>query len=161
MAEVIDHADGVTPRGSSASARLQEGVSGLRVPEPSGDVERNILRVAMALPIVGLLLVAAAWFGASGTGYVADQIPYLISGALLGLGLVLIGVGLFVRYSLARLVRFSLARVIHEQQAQGERVVEAMGRVEAAIRDATRDVPVVVNVASPDAEIATTEPSHR
>jgi len=72
-----------------------------------------------------------------------------------------LNVGLFVRYSLGRLVRFSLARVIHEQQTQSERVVEAIGRVEAAIREATRDVPVVVTVAAPDADVDRPERSHR
>ena len=45
----------------------------------------------MALPIVGLILIGVAWYGASGTGYVSKQIPYLISGGLVGLGVLMVG----------------------------------------------------------------------
>ena len=88
-----------------------------------------------ALPVIGLVLMLAAWWSASDTPYVADQIPMLISGGLVGLGLLLVGVGLFLRYSLTRLFRFWLARVIVEQQTQNERVLAALDGIETAIRE--------------------------
>jgi len=118
---------------SAAVERLEEGVAALRLSEPSADLERNLLRVAVALPVIGLILVGLAWYGASGSGYVADQIPYLISGGLIGLGLVLIGLGLFVRFSLTKLFRFWLARLVYEHQTQTDRMVDAVAKVEAAI----------------------------
>lgn len=46
----------------------------------------------------------------------------------------LIGIGLFVRYSLTRLFRFWLARMLIEQQTQTDRVVEAIDNLETALR---------------------------
>lgn len=113
--------------------RLEQEVQTVHVPERSADAEQRLLLLSVLLPIAGLVLLGIGWFGASDTGYVADQIPYLISGGLLGLALIIIGVGLFVRFSLARMYRLWLARVIHEQHAQTDRLVEALERVEAAL----------------------------
>jgi len=123
----------------TAAERLEQGVTELRVPEPSADMERALIRLGMALPIVGLVLIGVAWWGASGTGYVADQIPYLISGGLVGLGLVLIGGGLFLRYSITHLIRYGVARMVYEQQAQADRVVGAMGSLEQTILTLNRN----------------------
>ncbi|MCU1454894.1 MAG: hypothetical protein JWN46_3040 [Acidimicrobiales bacterium] len=138
------------PTPTSAAGRLQEGVAGLRVPEPSADAERLLFQVSMALPVVGVALIVLAWYNASGTAYVADQIPMLISGGLLGLGLVLVGLGLFLRFSVTRLLRFWLARLVAEHQAQTDRMVEALDRIEAAVRDATTEAPVAVKVSEAD-----------
>ncbi|MCU1353991.1 MAG: hypothetical protein JWM05_3200 [Acidimicrobiales bacterium] len=134
---------------TDASTRLEEGVAGLRVPEPSADTERLLFKVGLALPAIGVVLIVLAWYNASGTAYVADQVPMLISGGLLGLGLVLVGLGLFLRFSITRLFRFWLARLVHEHQTQTDRLVEALGKVEAAVRDATTDAPVVVKLNEP------------
>ena len=131
---------------STAADRLEAGVNDLHVPEPSADSEALLLKLGLALPVVGLVLIMAAWYQASGAKFVADQIPMLISGGILGVGLVIVGLGLFIRFSLARLLRFWLARLVVEQQAQTDRLVDALARVEDAIRDATTDAPVVVQV---------------
>ena len=54
--------------GQIAVERLGAGVAELHVPEPSSDVETALLRLGMALPIVGLVIVGVAWYGASGNG---------------------------------------------------------------------------------------------
>ncbi|GLZ35069.1 hypothetical protein Lesp02_72560 [Lentzea sp. NBRC 105346] len=60
-------------------------------------------RLRAGLGLVGTLLMACgiaaigfAWWGTAHTGYVFEQIPYLVSGGLLGLGL--IGVGGFLYF---------------------------------------------------------------
>lgn len=120
---------------SSAADRLHEGVGDLHVPEPSADAEALLMKLGVALPVIGVVLILAAWWNSAGSKYVADQIPMLISGGILGTGLILVGVGLFIRFSLARLLRVWMARVVAEQQVQTDRVVDAMGAVEQAIRD--------------------------
>lgn len=122
-------------KGSGAADRLEAGVQALTVPEPLAEAETLLLKAGVALPIIGLVLVLVGWWQAAGSAIVADQIPILMSGGLLGLGLILAGVGLFVRYSLSRLFRFWLARVIVEQQAQTDRVVAALDNIETAIRE--------------------------
>ena len=125
------------PSGASGTAadRLEAGVQALTVPEPLAEAETLLLKSGAVLPVIGLVLMIAAWWSASDTPYVADQIPMLISGGLVGLGLLLVGIGLFLRYSLTRLFRFWLARVIVEQQTQNERVLAALDGIETAIRE--------------------------
>ena len=117
-----------------ATDRLEREVADLHVPDAAADSEALLLKLGVALPIVGLVLIGAAWYQASGSKYVADQIPMLISGGVLGLALITVGVGLFLRFSLARVLRFWLARLVVEQQAQTDRVVEALARVEEAAK---------------------------
>lgn len=118
---------------SPAADRLEHGVADLHVPEPSADAESMLLKLGLILPIIGVILILAAYWTSSGSKYVADQVPMLISGGILGLGLAVIGVGLFIRFSLARLLRFWLARMVVEQQTQTDRIVEALARIEAKL----------------------------
>lgn len=129
-----------------AADRLHQDVSDLHVPEPKADAEALLVKVGVALPVVGLVLIAVAWYNASGSAYVADQIPMLISGGLVGIGLMIIGAGLFLRFALTRTLRFWMARFVVEQQAQTDRLVEVLERVELAVRDATTEAPVVFEV---------------
>ena len=46
--------------------------------------------------LAGLVLVWAGWNGAASYDEIATQFPYLISGGIAGLSLVVIGVGLFI-----------------------------------------------------------------
>lgn len=57
----------------------------LRVPD-----QAMALAAAVLLPL-GLVLVVLSWWGAARTPYLFEQVPYLISGGLLGLGLVVTG----------------------------------------------------------------------
>jgi hypothetical protein len=118
---------------TSAADRLELGVEDLHVPEPSADAEGLLLKIGLVLPVIGVILILVAYWNASGSKYVADQVPMLISGGILGIGLAIIGVGLFIRFSLARLLRFWLARMVVEQQTQTDRIVEALGRIEAKL----------------------------
>ena len=119
---------------SSPATRLEAGVADLHVPDAKADTEARLLKLGVALPVVGVVLIVLAWWNAAGTAYVADQMPMLISGGLLGLALIIVGLGLFLRFSLARVLRFWLARLVVEQQAQTDRIVDAMAKVEAAAR---------------------------
>jgi len=48
------------------------------------------LAAAILLPF-GLMLILLGWYGAAHTPYLFEQVPYLISGGLVGLGLMLAG----------------------------------------------------------------------
>ncbi|WP_208027034.1 hypothetical protein [Rhabdothermincola sediminis] len=108
----------------------------LRPPEDAN--ERLWLIAGMVLPVLGLIAILIGWWGASGTAYPAEQFPYLISGGVLGLGLIIAGAALFVRYSLTRYVRFWLIRMVYEQRAQADRSVEVLQNIESILRAATR-----------------------
>lgn len=51
---------------------------------------------AGALVVGGLVAIAAGWFGATGTVYPAQQIPYVLSGGLAGMTLAALGAALWV-----------------------------------------------------------------
>jgi len=53
--------------------------------------ERWLFALGGALVIAGFVVVLIGWAGASRTVLVAGQIPYLISGGMIGLGLVFLG----------------------------------------------------------------------
>jgi hypothetical protein len=50
-----------------------------------------MLRAGAVLLPLGLLVIGLGWYGTANTPYEYDQLSYLVSGGLLGLGLVLVG----------------------------------------------------------------------
>jgi Zn-dependent protease with chaperone function len=72
-------------------ARFRDAVGGLATRARSGDLLRMLLLPAAGLVIGGFGLMVLGWWGAAHTHRQIEQIPYLISGGLIGLGLVLLG----------------------------------------------------------------------
>ncbi|MFA5890484.1 MAG: hypothetical protein WDA27_05985 [Actinomycetota bacterium] len=56
----------------------------------------------IALFAAGVILVLLGWYGAAHTNIITEQIPYLISGGLLGLGLIIVAGILSVQTSIER-----------------------------------------------------------
>ena len=83
----------------------------------------------MALWVLGGIALFIGYWGASGTRELSEQLPYVISGGLVGLAFVFTASILFARYSLARLARFWLARLLVEQEVQTDRIVAELERV--------------------------------
>ena len=117
----------------SPADRLEAGVQALRVPEPRSDREALMLKAGFVLVALGAICIGLGWWGASGTANLAEQIPYVISGGLFGIALVVTGTGLVMRYSMARLFRFWLARLLAEHGQQTDRTVDALGRLETVL----------------------------
>jgi hypothetical protein len=113
---------------------FREDISTMSVKSPVDAAERSWLLAGIGLAALGVVVIFIGWFGASGTAIVAEQIPYLISGGLLGLGLIIAGAALFVRYSLSRYLRFWLIRYLYEQRVQTDRTIEVLERLEASLR---------------------------
>lgn len=89
-------ADGVA---RAATWRLGKGA----LPVPPEQRLPIILTLVGALIMpLGLVLVFMGWWGASHTPYDFEQVPYLISGGLFGLGLCLVGGFLFFGAWVAR-----------------------------------------------------------
>ena len=113
-------------------------VADLDIKTPADTGERNYLVVGIVLLVIGLGLIFAGYWGASGTGLLAEQIPFVLSGGFLGVGVMIVGAALFVRYSLSRYLRYWLIRTIYEERAQTDKVVDSLGRIEALLRESTR-----------------------
>src|SRR5437588_12641500 len=78
-----------------------------------------------ALVLAGIVLVIIGWVGTSQTVLVAGQIPYVVSGGLLGLGLIFLGGFLYFGYWLALLFRDGRARG-ERQEVELARVAEGL-----------------------------------
>lgn len=89
--------------------------------------------VATAMVTIGFGLMFVAWNGAAGLDYVQGQLPFLLSGTLPGLGLVLTGLTL----ALVHEIRTSAAELREQLQHLGpsERANEGPARQPAAVPD--------------------------
>src|SRR5438105_2525020 len=86
--------------------RLAEGVGKLRAKSGSDEVVERVLMIGGGVLLLGgFVAIVIGWFGASHAGNVFEQIPYMISGGLLGLGLVFAGGAFYFAYWLTRMVR--------------------------------------------------------
>lgn len=102
--------------------------------------------VSTGMVTVGFVLMFLAWNGAANLDYVQGQVPYLMSGALPGLGLVLTGLTL----ALVQEMRRSTAKVLaHLQQQAGAPAVASAPVAAPAAGPATATVPVAAPVEGP------------
>jgi hypothetical protein len=112
----------------------------LRIRSSSPTTEQRLLVGGLAAMPIGLVLIVVGYVGASGTTDFSAQVPYLISGGVLGLGLIVVGAVLFLRYSLARYLRFWLLRLIYEERTRSEEQVAALDRLgELMVRDRQKE----------------------
>jgi hypothetical protein len=103
-------------------ARFEADVSNLRVGRASTLLnERLLLVLAGIIAPLGLVVVVLGWWGASKTSYPFEQTPYLISGGMLGLGLVFLGSFFYFAHWLTQLVK--------EHREQSAALLAAIERV--------------------------------
>src|SRR3954467_2839588 len=53
-------------------------------------------QIGLGCIAVGLLIIALAWDGGASVDFVSGQIPYLLSGGALGLGLIVMGAAMII-----------------------------------------------------------------
>ena len=94
-------------------------------------------RAGLALAGLGLLAIGIGWNGAAGQLSILGQVPYLISGGLLGIALVVLGAAMLVVQS----AREDRAMLEAKLDLLAEAVLEAGGRVRA---DAPQDLSGLV-----------------
>lgn len=111
--------------------RLISAVEKLRT-KGTFPADRAFQLAAWILLPLGVSLILLAWYGASNTTRLWQQIPYMISGGLLGLGLIFAGgFGYFAAW---------LTRMLDEGRRQSAQAIEiaeqtlaALDRIEAAL----------------------------
>ena len=109
--------------------RLSANVRSLRVPRGGFALsDRWMLYIGGTLLPLGLMLVLLGWQGASHTVLVFEQIPYLISGGVLGLSLVFAGGFVYFAYWMTLMVR--------ENREMRADLVSVLGRMELLMQDA-------------------------
>lgn len=137
------------PAGSQRLARLTERAGALRARgSKGGHDERWLLLVGgIAMPL-GLLLILLGWYGSAQTALPFEQIPFLISGGLLGLALVVGGGLLYFAYWLTLQVR--------EARVDRERVAAHQERLEQALADLAARLGPVATTSATDERVVTT-----
>lgn len=98
-------------------------------------------RMGMGFAVVGFLVILLAWNGAAGLDYAQGQLPYLISGGVGGLGLVVVGAALVVAESNRRdraVLEAQLAELIAavERLSAGAAATGAVAATVVAVGDA-------------------------
>ncbi|MBV8979858.1 MAG: hypothetical protein JO086_03060 [Acidimicrobiia bacterium] len=84
---------------------LTEAIAELRVPRMNVSLETVFLTVGALLLPIGLVVIILGWYGAAHTGHIYEQNSYIISGGVLGLGLIFVGFALYVGYWMTRQIR--------------------------------------------------------
>jgi uncharacterized membrane protein len=72
-------------------ARFRDAVGKLSERAQSAELVKLLLFPGALAVVAGFALMFLGWYGASHTAREIEQIPYLISGGLMGLGLVMVG----------------------------------------------------------------------
>ena len=93
-------------------------------------VEQVLAIVSAVLLPLGLSIIVLGWYGASHTPYLFEQLPYLISGGLLGLGLAIVG-GLLYFGSW-------VARGSAQQQRQNEQMTALLRDIRDEMRQGSK-----------------------
>jgi multisubunit Na+/H+ antiporter MnhG subunit len=139
----------------SRLARLTNEVRELKVGRAGGRIamgEHTMMTIGGIIAPIGLVLVLIGWWGAARTPNLFEQIPYLISGGLFGLSLVILGGFLYFAHWLTQLIKETRAQAEAVALAFG-RLEEVLGREVAEVRySATQPVPAVAPAAAPVAE---------
>ena len=115
--------------------RLSAGVSKLRGRGRYDHlIERALLIIGGVALFGGLAAIIIGWVGASHTPNVFEQIPYMISGGLLGLGLIFIGGSFYFSYWLTRMVQEN-----RESRQEAQKVYRTMNEMVELLAAALRE----------------------
>ena len=114
---------------AQAEADLAAGLTRLRRRTSVVATDRWLAVAGGVLMPLGAVLVLLGWYGAAHTTRLFEEVPYLISGGILGLVLVVVGAVLYFGYWLTRLV------------GTERQVLESLGRIEQRLGGAPVEEP--------------------
>jgi hypothetical protein len=134
---------------------LRASVRSLATRAAGDETERWLLRVGALLVPFGFVAIFAGYWGAAHAGRVIQQIPYQISGGILGLALVFAGAFSYFAYWLTRILR-EQQRVIVALDEQTQAIVGELRQLREAM-PAEVGVPIaaVAGDGAPDVLVAT------
>jgi hypothetical protein len=109
----------------SRQHRLADRVASLRTRASTGSLDRWLLWIGGVLLPLGVMLVFLGWWGTSHTVFVFEQLPYVVSGGLLGLAFVFAGGFVYFAYWQTVIVR--------ELRTERHEVVSALRRIQSTL----------------------------
>ena len=118
----------VDSTGKMSSARLSElrdEVSKLKVTGGAANPERLAGKWGIGLTILGFVVAFVAWWSAFNAGSFEDIYRSQIVGVI-GVGISIVGIVIWIRNSLTRYLRFWVIRLVYEQREQTEQLIQAL-----------------------------------
>jgi hypothetical protein len=118
-------------------ARLEAGAEDLAQQDARSLLGRDrfLLTVSAALMTLGLALVLLGWIGAARTTFIEEQVPYLISGGLLGVAVATIGAVTLFAHWLTVLIRENREREVARARDHQELMAELRTFIQAATEE--------------------------
>ena len=122
-------ADASTNGAGSRQQRLAAAVKNLRTRQSLSaiPVDRWVLIAGAVMVPLGLALMILAWYGAAHKPLIIQQFPYLLSGGLIGLGLMITGGLAYFGYWVTRLVQ--------ENRTNTRQLIDAIERLAGVTGD--------------------------
>jgi hypothetical protein len=114
--------------GSMSSPRLaefQEEVGKLKVTGGGANPERLATQWGIGLVIVGFVIAIISWFSAQDSSDTLVNLRSIIF-AIIGMGISVVGIVIWLRNSITRYLRYWLIRLVYEQREQTEQLIEAL-----------------------------------
>jgi len=108
MADIaLEPVDTGSPIEHASEVPLSDRLTALRRRTRFVVTDRTLLTIGSILMPLGAILVLLGWYGAAHTTRLFEEIPYMISGGMLGIALVIAGGFCYFGYFLARLLSTS------------------------------------------------------
>lgn len=114
--------------------QFKADVAAMRLRDPAAGRDRLLRGLGVLAMVAGLGVAVVAWFLSHGTENPLQQRDAIVQ-AVIGLALAVVGAALFVKAAMATFLRFWMARLCYEQQAQADRLAEAVRERAGANRD--------------------------
>ena len=131
MNKVNTAEDGVPASAETMSSerltQLRDEVSKLKVTGGMANPERLAGRWGIGLTILGFVVAIVSWWSAFNAGSFEDIFRSQIF-ALIGIGISVVGIVIWIRNSLTRYLRFWIIRLVYEQREQTDRLIAALER---------------------------------
>ena len=132
-AQELDPANGL----SGPFARLVLAAEAVRRKRTERDVRKLLQFLGMLAITFGFLSIGLGWYGAAHSGYQYEEIPFVISGGIFGLGLVVAGGALFFAGWTLRQIE-ELRRTAGESHRDLTQVVQSLEGLREAVEGLAR-----------------------
>jgi hypothetical protein len=106
--------------------RLGAAIDRARPSRGGRNIRKWMETIGMSFIVFGFVCILLGWYGAAHSPYLYQEVPYLISGGLLGVALV-IGGGIFVRSAWSM-------RQVEEDRRNALAIVRSVDRLERILR---------------------------
>jgi hypothetical protein len=120
-----DQNPAATELSSERLAQFQDEVAKLKVTGGGANPERLGAQWGIGLTIVGFLVAVIAYWSALDSKSTNTQLRSQII-AIIGVGLALVGIVIWVRNSITRYLRYWIIRLVYEQREQTDALIKAL-----------------------------------